>query len=586
LNRGDESRPDGRAAGPETQRLRVATRALRFHLDALPIDYHLEGTPDRFVAGMAFMFARQRYDLADSMIGASFGGTVLGSIARSLFVDGLRWMWMGQDPERCRNLLGDLLAERNRICVLIEDTGASCPVLARWLMPLPDVADLTGESMTWLDAKPMPDENQLIEHFLREADRSNASMPPDTTRIPFEERTRELFNMAGLRGAVMVLAHAGHGNYLGLQSSLAEDGVPGHDLRPAHEALFMQVAAAGATATLLGSAAATPGSWPVDVDRGPFLQRAVELSTDVAEAAVALHKLGTRSRVASRATRVPHASKTVILRPGTILRADDLLPDVNSADHVIAAAERYYEVARSITIDPWAHGQPSLHDALTYGGGLSGLESVMATYDKQGSAVISIFAARMLLEEAARLRWRFSVHEENAFKARATQFFDEYRARRRKTINLLMSSGVPREDAERIFSLPSYVHVVTPEDRVTPNRRRLPNISSMLRQLGASYPEPGWLEVAYSLLSQITHSTPIGHLHAVKVRDGTWHGNELSTEMLGLALDVACLGSAEMIGHSALVLTNMSAKAVDYRNKLLAEARAVHNAARLVHGLD
>jgi len=91
VSNGDEMRPDGRAPTPETHKLRVTTRALRYHLDTLPIEYDLDVSSDRFLAGLAFMFARQRYDCADSLIGAGFGGTVLGSIARSLFVDGLRW---------------------------------------------------------------------------------------------------------------------------------------------------------------------------------------------------------------------------------------------------------------------------------------------------------------------------------------------------------------------------------------------------------------------------------------------------------------------------------------------------------------
>ena len=91
VSNGDEMRPDGRAPTPETRKLRVTTRALRYHLDTLPIEYDLDVSSDRFLAGLAFMFARQRYDCADSLIGAGFGGTVLGSIARSLFVDGLRW---------------------------------------------------------------------------------------------------------------------------------------------------------------------------------------------------------------------------------------------------------------------------------------------------------------------------------------------------------------------------------------------------------------------------------------------------------------------------------------------------------------
>jgi len=66
----------------------------------------------------------------------------------------------------------------------------------------------------------------------------------------------------------------------------------------------------------------------------------------------------------------------------------------------------------------------------------------------------------------------------------------------------------------------------------------------------------------------------------------TWHGNELSPEMLSLALDTACLGSAHLIGLSAVILTDMSSEALRHREDLLREAAMVHDAARLVHGLD
>jgi hypothetical protein len=65
VSNGDEIRPDGREPTPKTRKLRVATRALRYHLDTLPIDYNLDVSGDRFLAGLAFMFARQRYDCAD-----------------------------------------------------------------------------------------------------------------------------------------------------------------------------------------------------------------------------------------------------------------------------------------------------------------------------------------------------------------------------------------------------------------------------------------------------------------------------------------------------------------------------------------
>jgi hypothetical protein len=60
----------------------------------------------------------------------------------------------------------------------------------------------------------------------------------------------------------------------------------------------------------------------------------------------------------------------------------------------------------------------------------------------------------------------------------------------------------------------------------------------------------------------------------------------LSTEMLALSLDVACMASAYLIGHSTLVLTDLAEKAVEYRTRLIASATRVHAVARLVHGLN
>jgi len=312
----------------------------------------------------------------------------------------------------------------------------------------------------------------------------------------------------------------------------------------------------------------------------------VDLAADVTTAATPIHRLGSRRRIVAAAKKQrPVRHGKAILRPRAVLAADDLLPDINSAEQVIRATEAYYDVARSMPINPWGHGQPSLHGMLTFAGGHSSLQAVVSTYDQPGSAVIVVFAARMLLEEAARLLWRFSVTEE-AFKSRAKQFFDEYRARRKKTIDALVGSGVPRVDAQRIFATPANVRTVAPDDEIAKDRTPLPPIGRLLEQMGAPYPEPGWLKVAYSLLSQITHSTPIGHLHTVRYRTGTWHGAELSPEMLSLALDTACTGSAHLIGLSALILSDLSNEAQKYREDLFRGAVQVRDAARMVHGLD
>ena len=86
--------------------------------------------------------------------------------------------------------------------------------------------------------------------------------------------------------------------------------------------------------------------------------------------------------------------------------------------------------------------------------------------------------------------------------------------------------------------------------------------------------------------SQTTHSTPIGHMHTVRFRDDTSHGGELAPEMLALALDIACLSSAILIGLSAQIVSNNSGEAPLHHQELMRRAGQVHRAAQLVHYLD
>lgn len=241
LGTADDTRPDGRASRPETLKLRAATRALRLHLERLPVDYDYRVALDRFLTGVAFMLASNRYACAESLIGASFGGTVVGALARSLLADGLRWLWIAQDPSRRTCLLGDLIEERSRIASQANVDGAR---LTRLLMPVPPVADLAGASHTWLDSPSVPSDDALLDELFH----SPAGGSPDSSAGSsisgtddqlqlFLDQAHQMFDLAGLRGAAMVLAHAGHGNYLGQRSTLTEDGVVGFDLRADHEAL-------------------------------------------------------------------------------------------------------------------------------------------------------------------------------------------------------------------------------------------------------------------------------------------------------------------------------------------------------------
>lgn len=167
------------------------------------------------------------------------------------------------------------------------ETNDDCSVrnLPRWLIPVAPVADLTGESLAWLNVPPFPDDAELLADLLNAVDYNAGTAPAGDPM--------HLLDSAGMRGAVLVLAFAGHGNFLGLQSCLSEDGQPGHDLRDLYEALFMHAAGVGAVTVLHGSAAAMPELWPGDVEQKAFLGRAMALASDVAEAEAArpIHRL-------------------------------------------------------------------------------------------------------------------------------------------------------------------------------------------------------------------------------------------------------------------------------------------------------
>ena len=130
----------------------------------------------------------------------------------------------------------------------------------------------------------------------------------------------------------------------------------------------------------------------------------------------------------------------------------------------------------------WANGDPTLHEVLTFAGAHSNLQTVISTYDQRGSGVIAVFAARMLLEEAARLAWRYQDGNPTKFAARATQYFDEYRQKQKKTINFLSGNGVRLKDAQALFALRANVRTPTVPPSVGKNRDKLPNIGGYARR--------------------------------------------------------------------------------------------------------
>lgn len=356
----------------------------------------------------------------------------------------------------------------------------------------------------------------------------------------------------------------------------------------------MHTAAVGAFAVLVGSTVAARDAWPHDVEQVSFLSTAAALTVNVAVAAVAIHGLAAKTKAGSRTPKLP------LPRPATLVHGNVVIEDGDVIEAGIATAaathsrlpallRAFSDFSELVNNTPPITTPPldgiALHSYLTYGASLSNLQTLDAMHDQPGGQVAAVFAARTLLEESVRLRWRYAVPGEEEFKARAKQYFDEYRQRQRQTIRILAGQGM-KKDAVRLFELPANVLTPPGVDQIAKNRKPIPTLSVMLRSFGFYSYQPDWLEVPCSMLSQVTHATPLGYLHCLRFDDGEWIPNEMSVEMYALTLDVSAIGGGYLLGVSGAIFNNVAAPAQQQYRDLRAAATVVHHAARELHGLD
>lgn len=120
--------------------------------------------------------------------------------------------------------------------------------------------------------------------------------------------------------------------------------------------------------------------------------------------------------------------------------------------------------------------------------------------------------------------------------------------------------------------------------RWSPTPTPLLSVSVMLDKLGDMFSEPGWLQVAYSLLSQMTHTTALGLFHLARLWRGQLRGGELSSEMTALSLDIECVPGARILGTAGLILRNLHDDAGRWRDELLRLVRGVQLVRRIEHG--
>ena len=109
---------------------------------------------------------------------------------------------------------------------------------------------------------------------------------------------------------------------------------------------------------------------------------------------------------------------------------------------------------------------------------------------------------------------------------------------------------------------------------------------AQMLSLGAGFPETGWFDLAYSLLSQVAHGTPLGMLHATSRQNGD--ALAMSYEMCALVADAACIGVTQVLGPFGMVLGHVNGleDVREWLHELNECAAKVHRAAQPLHFLD
>ena len=103
-----------------------------------------------------------------------------------------------------------------------------------------------------------------------------------------------------------------------------------------------------------------------------------------------------------------------------------------------------------------------------------------------------------------------------------------------------------------------------------------------------------WARLAYSLLSQVTHHTPVAALHAMEADGDDLRSGAISPQLEALAVDVGCLGACWLWAHLAILQFGAPMRSGDefgperYQEwvaRLRQAAAEVHVFARPLHGL-
>ena len=518
---------------------------------AAPVDGYASG--QSVLTQIRSYSAVRRLQACLTLLDQGRGATLTGAIDRSLLASALQATWeRATAPPPQSPLVASLPRERSRIRALSAKHHLTVPNIDRWLHPAQ-----------------LPQLEQAVAGMSYPPDRSwgTAGVSAVAAVLGMSSAMAQIFDMAG------------HANYAGSWCTLAEPPHPvGYRAAPRYRAIFTQVGCR--------SAVVASGS-----DHSPSVR---SLMSEVTVEARRVHELP------EPVDRIPSVGELRISgeSAGACARVSFLaVPSLVSSllEGVLAATDRFVDLLDQAP-DPYQGSESSnLRTLLPYLTTLDTVQAVQAAIRGYLPHEIAPIGARMLLEAAGRAMWMSAPGEGSVSTAelwrRYVAVADDETARRATLRRALAADGVSSEVVSKLLEPLPKGQVQSVDRRRTPAHERSPRLSPPFEQmllLGQGFPEEGWLDLAYSLLSQIAHSTGLGLLHCL-ARESSGGERALSEEMLALAADVACLGAARAVAPLARLICYQQSTAdpLDWRRAATRRGRRTRpRSSRALAGLS
>jgi hypothetical protein len=466
-----------------------------------------------------------------------------GALTRSLVEGALAEDWYASRPLAEAPRSATLAGERQNIADSVAVNGLSVPNLHRWNNPIADQRFATAPKGPGL-----PNVQASIS--------KNAG----TTL----ERT--LLLPAPLMDVLGMCSHVNHAaTWLTAGDDSREIGV---SASPAFAAILAQSA---------GMAAASIRGFN---HQGPVL--------DLIAAATASHEfdvlapLGRPKLIENLRPKQPASGQQPWLEDEPTLAMDGLLKEIRDESLTV------WRLVNDAP-NPFAGPNPEINltSALPYLAARDLLLLTIRSTFEGCSPLMAPTGARMLLEQGSELAWRFSDPSDSELLKRYQAHMDDATDRKKALESSLLTRTSSTEAVESLL-FPRGRGNFAIDTRRMPNSQSavIPSPQEHLSELSLGVAEPYW-GLAYKLLTQAAHATPLGLLHAVARRDNATGEPALSHEMTALSLDTACTGAALVMRSLAPLIANQAGlpSPKDWLIELFDAVSKVHFKAQQIHFL-